>query len=72
MKQLAGKLDLDQSPDAANVAAFLSDADAGVRAFGDEADRRDRQAKRLRQLAEAVKVKRIDEQLSSLLRPRTR
>jgi serine protease Do len=70
VEQLAGRLDLNAPPDPKIVAPFLSDADAGVRALRHEADRREREAKQLRGLAEALKLTRVEQQLLSLFAPK--
>ena len=64
VERLAGRLDLDAPPDPKSVASFLSDADAGVRALRREADRREREAKQLRRLAEALQLTRVEQQLA--------
>jgi serine protease Do len=66
VKRLAGHLKLDAPPDPKVVASFLSDADAGVRALRQEADRREREAKQLRRLAEVLQLTRVERELSSL------
>jgi regulator of sirC expression with transglutaminase-like and TPR domain len=66
VQRLAGHLQLDAPPDPKAVAPFLSDADAGVRALRREADRREREAKQLRRLAEVLQLTRVEKELSSL------
>jgi regulator of sirC expression with transglutaminase-like and TPR domain len=66
VERLAGHLQLDAPPDPKAVAPFLSDADAGVRALRREADRREREAKQLRRLAEVLQLTRVEKELSSL------
>jgi regulator of sirC expression with transglutaminase-like and TPR domain len=66
VQRLAGRLQLDAPPDPKTVASFLSDADAAVRALRQEADRREREAKHLRRLAEVVQLKRVEKELESL------
>lgn len=65
-ERLAGRLNLDAAPDSKIVAPLLSDADAGVRALRNVADRREREAKQLRRLAQVLQLTRVEQQLSTL------
>ncbi len=64
VKKLADGLDLKAPPDPKTIAPFVSDADNGVRALRREADRREREAKQLRRLAETLQLTRVEQQLN--------
>ena len=66
VRKLADGLDLEAPPDPKTIAPFVSDADNGVRALRREADRREREAKQLRRLAETLQLSRVEQQLHSL------
>jgi serine protease Do len=56
----------DRTPDTKAIAELLPDADAGVRALLDSADRREREAKQIRKAADSLRSRRTQRDLIAL------
>ncbi len=66
VERMARDVNADRPPDAKVVGDLLPDADAGVRALLDSADRREREAKQLRRAADSLRSRRTQRDLSAL------
>ncbi|HEV8000189.1 MAG TPA: transglutaminase family protein, partial [Planctomycetaceae bacterium] len=66
VERMARDVNVDQPPDAKVVGDLLPDADAGVRALLDSADRREREAKQLRRAADSLRSRRTQRDLVAL------
>jgi regulator of sirC expression with transglutaminase-like and TPR domain len=66
VERLTREVHTDRVPDAKVIADLLPDADAGVRALLDSASRREREAKQLRRLADSLRSRRTQRDLSAL------
>jgi len=66
VERAARKIEGDRAPDAKTITDLLPDADAGVRALLDSAERREREARQLRRAADALRSRRTQQQLSAL------
>jgi serine protease Do len=66
VERMARDVKADGPPDAKVVGDLLPNADAGVRALLDSADRREREAKQLRRAADSLRSRRTQRDLSAL------
>jgi serine protease Do len=66
VERMVREVKADRAPDAKVVGDLLPDADAGVRALLESADRREREAKQLRRAAEALRARRTQRDLTAL------
>lgn len=66
VERMARDVNAERPPDAKVVGELLPDADAGVRALLDSADRRERQAKQLRRAADSLRSRRTQRDLIAL------
>jgi serine protease Do len=64
--RVARAITADHTPDAKAIAELLPDADAGVRALLENADRREREAKQLRKAADSLRSKRTQRDLAAI------
>jgi serine protease Do len=66
VERMAREVEAERAPDAKVVGDLLPDADAGVRALLESADRREREAKQLRRAADALRARRTERDLTAL------
>lgn len=64
--RIAAELKLDQPPDSKTIDRLVPDSTAGVLALRQQADRREREAKQLRRLADAVQLRRVQKELVAI------
>jgi regulator of sirC expression with transglutaminase-like and TPR domain len=66
VERLTREVKADRAPDAKVIGDLLPDADAGVRALLDTASRREREARQLRRVADSLRSRRTQRDLSAL------
>jgi serine protease Do len=66
VERVAQEIGEDRAPDAKIVGDLFPNAEAGVRALLDSADRREREAKQLRRAADSLRSRRTQQELSAL------
>jgi serine protease Do len=68
VEHMAGEMKLDEAPDPKAVEQLARDGDNSVRALRQSADRREREAKQLRRVAEEVQLRHVLNQIAAIFK----